>query len=225
MVGKTNVAGARLRAVIAVTYPEGSVCTCSNGTKTLKARDTSGKALFNVTVGEWTVTVTDGSSTVSKAVTIAAAGQVENVSLSYKIYLYNKGDECTDITGGWDAKNVGTYYSIGTFTKNTNSAKASIIEMQSIWACTNNKISLTDINNIHANILNVNNTESNKIATIIAINQELNGNHTAFASLSNGQTGDVSIDVSNVTGDYYLYFYVASELYSASITFDEVYME
>ena len=28
MVGKTNVAGARLFAVIAVTYPEGSICTC-----------------------------------------------------------------------------------------------------------------------------------------------------------------------------------------------------
>ena len=91
MVGKTNVAGARLRAVIAVTYPEGSVCTCSNGTKTLKARDTSGKALFNVTVGEWTVTATDGDKTKSVTVSITTDGQSESVTLSYEVYLIQNG--------------------------------------------------------------------------------------------------------------------------------------
>ena len=70
MVGRTNVAGARLRSVIAVTYPEGSVCSCTNGTKTLKAKDTSGKALFNVSAGEWTVTATDGNKTKSATVSI-----------------------------------------------------------------------------------------------------------------------------------------------------------
>ena len=101
MVGKTNVAGARLRAVIAVTYPEGSVCTCSNGTKTLKARDTSGKALFNVFTGTWTVTATDGSKTASKAVTIADAGQAVNVALSFILYLRDGIDDCDADTGGW----------------------------------------------------------------------------------------------------------------------------
>ena len=227
ILGVAGSASGEIYAVIAVTYPEGSVCTCSNGTKTLKSRDTSGKALFNVSTGTWTVTAktTDGSKEKSVDVTITAAGQVESVSLSYKIYLYNKGDECTDITGGWVGKNVGTYYGIGTFTKNPNSATASIVKMQSIFACTNNKISLTDANTIHANILSVDNTVQDKIATILAIATELNGDHTAIAGLSNGQTGDVSIDVSNITGDHYLYFYIASELYSASITFDEVYME
>ena len=103
MVGKTNVAGARLRAVIAVTYPEGSICTCSNGTKTLTARDTSGKALFNVPTGEWTVSCTDGSRTKSVTVSITQEGQCESVELMYRLYLYNAGDQCTDITGGWFA--------------------------------------------------------------------------------------------------------------------------
>ena len=103
MVGKTNVAGARLRSVIAVTYPEGSVCTCSNGTKTLKAKDTSGKALFNVpSAGTWTVSCTDGSKEKSVDVTITAAGQVESVNLSYALYLYNYGDKCEAVTGGWE---------------------------------------------------------------------------------------------------------------------------
>lgn len=87
MVGKTNVAGARLRSVIAVTYPSGSLCTCSNGTKTLKARDTSGRALFNVPAGEWTVTATDGDKTKSQTVSITAEGQFESVTLAYIYYL------------------------------------------------------------------------------------------------------------------------------------------
>lgn len=92
MVGKTNVAGASLRAVIAVTYPEGSVCTCSNGTKTLRARNTSGKALFNVTVGEWTVSCTDGSLTASKTVSITAEGQTKSVDLAYALYIFKEGE-------------------------------------------------------------------------------------------------------------------------------------
>lgn len=82
----------KLFAVIAVTYPEGSVCTCSNGAKTLKAKDTSGKALFNVSVGEWTVTATDGSSTASQAVSITTEGQSESVTLLYGLYLFKSGD-------------------------------------------------------------------------------------------------------------------------------------
>ena len=84
--------GGKLYAIIAVAYPEGSTCTCSNGTKTLKARDTSGKALFNVTVGEWTVSCTDGSKTESETVSITAEGQVKAVELSYvKIYGIMRG--------------------------------------------------------------------------------------------------------------------------------------
>lgn len=101
MVGKTNVAGARLRAVIAVTYPEGSVCTCSNGTKTMKAKDTSGKALFNVAVGEWTVSCTDGSRTRSTQVSITAEGQSKSVTLNYELVLFGNGTDNTSVTGGW----------------------------------------------------------------------------------------------------------------------------
>lgn len=103
MVGKTNVAGARLRSVISVTYPEGSVCTCSNGTKTLKARDTSGKALFNVSTGTWTVTATDGNKTKDATVDITTDGQSKSVTLYYELVLINNGIVNTDLTGNWKA--------------------------------------------------------------------------------------------------------------------------
>ena len=44
---------APLYAIIAVTYPSGSICTCGGK----KANDTSGYALFNVKAGTYTVKV------------------------------------------------------------------------------------------------------------------------------------------------------------------------
>lgn len=103
MVGKTNVAGARLHAMIAVTYPAGSVCTCINGTKTLKARDTSGKALFNVTVGEWTVKAEDTAAGKSKSanVSITEEGHCESVTLKYSLDIIVNGKFDYDVIGSW----------------------------------------------------------------------------------------------------------------------------
>ena len=70
-------------AIIGVTYPEGSVCTCSNGSVTLTAKDTTGKALFAIpSAGTWTVKAVNGNKSASKAVSITAEGQVETVELT-----------------------------------------------------------------------------------------------------------------------------------------------
>jgi hypothetical protein len=53
---------AKVYAVIGVTYPTGSTCTCTDGVKTLTAKDTTGKALFVIpSAGTWTVTAVSGS--------------------------------------------------------------------------------------------------------------------------------------------------------------------
>lgn len=94
--------GVRLFSVIGVTYPAGSVCTCTKGTKTYKAKNTSGLALFAVPeTGEWTVSCTNGTENASTTVSITADGQSANVKLAYDLRLFDNGDECTDTTGGW----------------------------------------------------------------------------------------------------------------------------
>lgn len=94
--------GVRLFSVIGVTYPAGSVCTCTKGTKTYKAKNTSGLALFAVPeTGEWTVSCTDGTQTASTTTTVSAEGEAVNVELTYGLRLFDNGDECTDTTGGW----------------------------------------------------------------------------------------------------------------------------
>lgn len=95
-------------AIIGVTYPSGSTCTCTNGTRTLTAKDTTGKALFVIpAAGTWTVKAVSGSKTASKAVSITAEGQVETVKLAYALILFD-GTDNTDVTGGLKLQ-VGTY--------------------------------------------------------------------------------------------------------------------
>lgn len=106
--------GGKPFAVIGATYPSGSTCTCTNGSKKLTAKDTSGQALFVIpSTGTWTVTCTNGTDTASEAVSITADGQTKTVNLDYGI-LFANGDQHTALSGGWVASYRGSAdYSIG----------------------------------------------------------------------------------------------------------------
>lgn len=113
MLGLSKVAsGKRAFAYIRVTYPEGSTCTCTLGTKVLTAPNTSGLYVFLIPeAGTWTVRCWDGetweSSGHSKSTEVAIVSQyqLENVGLTYELLLYNYGDENTSVTGGWIQSN------------------------------------------------------------------------------------------------------------------------
>ena len=80
-------------AVIGVSFPAGSTCTCAGGDTRFTAKDTSGAAAFAVpAAGTWTVTCTDGTHSKSRSVTITRAGQVECVILSYELALLSPED-------------------------------------------------------------------------------------------------------------------------------------
>lgn len=91
---------AAVYAIIGVTYPSGSTVTCTNGSKTLKAKDTSGKAAFVIpSAGTWTVKAVKGSQSASEAVKITTEGQVKTVVLAYDLILFD-GTDNTAVTGG-----------------------------------------------------------------------------------------------------------------------------
>lgn len=105
-IGRVNTGGGgKLFAIIAVTYPEGSICTCGGKA----AKDTSGFALFNVKTGTYTVEchTSDNIKSKSTSVTVAESdkGKSKSVTLNYTLMLYNYGDQCEFVTGGW--KTVG----------------------------------------------------------------------------------------------------------------------
>ncbi|MGM9574044.1 MAG: hypothetical protein ACI3VJ_06445 [Hominicoprocola sp.] len=116
------------KATINVIYPTGLVCTATDGVTTLTAPDTSGTwACIVPNAGTWTV-----STDVSSAdVTVTEKGQVTSVTLP--CYLYNNGDECTLISGGWGSKGLAVNSSVGiakapTIIRNTNNIVASIYD-------------------------------------------------------------------------------------------------
>lgn len=90
-------------ATINITYPAGSTCTCSDGTTTLSAPDTSGTwACVVPNAGTWTVTSTSGTETDSKAVTITTDGQSTSVELSYALFLFKPNAPSDIIAGEWE---------------------------------------------------------------------------------------------------------------------------
>ena len=95
------MSGNPLHAIIAVTYPAGSVCTCGGKS----APDTSGYALFNVKPGTYTVEchTSDNSQSKSTSVTVAGSDKGKSISvrLTYELVLFDNGTDNTAVTGGW----------------------------------------------------------------------------------------------------------------------------
>lgn len=104
-------------SVVSITYPAGSVCTVSNGSKTYTAPDTNGAwyCILNYP-GTWIISCSDGFDTSSTAVSIVYDGQVISAVVSYfKATInitYAKGSMCTcsygdltytapDTSGSW----------------------------------------------------------------------------------------------------------------------------
>lgn len=93
---------AKAFAVIHVDYPAGSICTCTNGTKTLKAKDTSGVWNFLVPEsGNWIVECHTTGKEKSQTVAISSQGQAESVRLAYELRIYDYGYQDTAVTGGF----------------------------------------------------------------------------------------------------------------------------
>lgn len=86
--------GGKMFALISVSYPENSTCTCtrvSDG-KTLKPKDKSGTWLCAVPEeGEWKVKAELDGQSAEQTISIDHKGQYEEVSLSYHLYLFKEG--------------------------------------------------------------------------------------------------------------------------------------
>lgn len=87
-------------ATIDVTYPSGSVCTCSKAPITLTADGKAGFESFNVpSAGTWTIKITKGVDTAEKTVTISERWQYAKLSMSFFsatiTVSYPEGSTCT----------------------------------------------------------------------------------------------------------------------------------
>lgn len=135
-------------ATINITYPAGSTCTCSDGTTTISAPDTSGTwACIVPNAGTWTVTSTSGTETDSKAVTITTDGQSTSVELSYALFLFKPNAPSDIIAGEWEMPGNSTVTAEAELVvKSVNNYNSN----RSISARTKGQIDLTEYSTLQA---------------------------------------------------------------------------
>lgn len=207
-------------------YPEGSICTCTNGVKTFTAGDTTGFWLFaGLDIGTWTVTATDGTDTTSQTVE-TTKGQLASVELSYELWLYKAGNEYTDVTGGWSGVNDYSGYTDGTLTKNTGSITLkSPATRRVISAVTENKISLSGRKTLNVNLTAA--SFGTGRGAVLFIYTSDAATHVAAVDITG--KGTTSLDISDYASGSY---YVGIECYSesnataaSSLTYDKVWLK
>ena len=191
---------AKAFAVIGVTYPAGYVCTCSDGIKTLKLKDTGGQGFFLIPyAGVWTVTATDGTNTKAQSVEITSEGQSESVALNYAVDIFNGG-----ATVPFTARNA----------KNATVAIGDTLLFQGngeaydkgALAYTTNKINITDYNSIvfegsFTQVIDSNADRSRAGIMEAAAQSQQNWIASTILDTTNNSW---TLDISSITGSYHI---------------------
>lgn len=117
-------------------------------------------------------------------------------------YLYNKGNEYTDLTGGFTSVKATTQdgYTKGKMTKNSESIKLSCSAAQAVGAVTSKKIPIKGKNTIEVNIVSL--SGGGAVAVIISNDNILYGNNAASQGCTS--VGITTVDVSALDGEYYV---------------------
>lgn len=196
-------------AIIGATYPEGAICTCTNGIKTFTAKDTSGQWIFYIpSAGTWTVTAVSGSKSTSKAVSITAEGQVETVTLIFETILWEAGsDQNTSLTGGFAANNA-NYVTVGDSTVTITGNRTYFGTGSNEWSYSGNfytkqKVSKGEFTYFCVNVTtNTGSSTNNKAWIYAADTADFSGTNT-IARIeippTTGETGVFKMPLTNVT--------------------------
>lgn len=197
-------------ATINITYPAGSTCTCSDGTTTLSAPDTSGTwACIVPNAGSWTVTATDGNDSTNKSVSITADGQTENVVLSYTLVLYEKNGETVD----WSYKAYDYSVPSVNMTLDTLQSQYGEGNARRPTLYTTVKHDISSYDTLYGSF---DMTGSGSLYLGILSSPPATGCNSVekvgFASYASGNGGkvDLTLDISSFTGEYYIAVYVTA---------------
>lgn len=202
MIGRVNTGGGggKAFAVIDATYSEGATITCAKGNKLLVAKDTTGHWLFPIPeAGEWVVTITQAGQEPKSETVSVTEGKAYVITLTFQLWLYNSGDECVDVTGGWGSvrlKVTRNEDSINIVPTDRYMANAGLLY-------TNNKIDFTNIKTLYINAFNNSDVDAYLPLQVAPTQESLSG-VIASVNVPKRQTATVSVDVTDITGEYYV---------------------
>ena len=142
------------------------------------------------------------------------------------VYLYDDGEEFSDLTGGWkiDIKPASSSWAKGTGTKNADNVVLTCEAMQEIAAVTTNKINVTNLNTIFVkvDVCELSGVNSNGW---FGITDKATGNNSV-AQVCIKTAGDFSVDVRDISGEYYVF--VRADAHGSAkskVQFSEVLMQ
>lgn len=227
-------------ATIAVTYPEGSVCTCSDGETTLTAVDRTGSYTFTVpNAGVWTLTSSNETFTKSEIVEVTTEGQNSSIELMYRWYLYNTDDTCEELTGGWAGKSyafnfgdgssspAASSYSTPSITYNTGSMRVAMSGTAGTSAIgsavINNTIDLTPYSKLYFDVADSNVASSPRI--YVGVTETMKPVYTFTKYKQIADTGLYEVDVSELSGEYTIAIGLLTYTILGYVTFNSIYLE
>ena len=198
-------------AVIVVSYPEGSTCTCTDGTKMLKLKDTSGQGIFLIPyTATWTVTCTDGTKTKSESVEITTEGQSENIVLNYQLVLFDSTTSpSSTFSGSFATKAIPLSSSFGGYTgaqavsySNDGYVLLSQVYHQcGFWYYSKDGglIDLSDYSTVNCTIAGLDGNGSKYLAVRNSLNGYSNTNNIATKDIA---TGTISVPIETIESAY-----------------------
>lgn len=137
---------------------------------------------------------------------VEAMSYIDGVWLDWFKYLYNKGDKCEELTGGWKAypyktSGSGSTASTPSVTEGSSTIKLSIGDLKAGALFTEKTIDLTDISSLSINVVGV---SDSKDTGFLLITKSKKNNYTRDAGVKITDTGLVTLDVSDYKGPYYV---------------------
>ena len=181
---------------------------------------------FVVNVSKTAYVVEDVANSASVEVLVDTVG-VFKAEIRYKLWLYRDGDEYDDVTGGfysntswWNTSNRGTA------TKNADNSITIYCPNGSYFSCytTRNKIDVSNFSTLNLNVVSVSWFGTGYREMYLVSNSS--DDSTVVKSISFDATGIRTIDVSGITGSYYVALYGNSQTSGAcSMTFDKIWLE
>lgn len=140
-----------------------------------------------------------------------------------RLFLYNKGDKCEAITGGWGTSGYShRSYSLRNPTFNSTSVTIASNNATNAGAAgTLNAVDLTDIKSIKINF-----TAVSHYAYVYISNTKANPDSNAAAEVSANSKGEYSLNVSSLKGKYYIFIitFGSTQAPSTSATYDWIEM-
>lgn len=151
--------------------------------------------------------------------------------VDWRRYLYNCGDECTDVSGGWSgyaykSSDSGSTVNAPTVTKGTGS----ITVKQNGYNSSSAKYyagalfseKAVDLSNYGTMKINV--TEFSGSSANLVVTKTKGNNYTIAGKVEIKSTGAFSVDVSSLSGDYYVALMIQGVQNATTVTFTEIFL-